>query len=466
MSDPRSAVPPAGPPTDLWEDDAWDDLLAGIREHQVVPIVGPDLMVIELDGTSETLERFLARELSGRLAWPRGAPAADATLNDVASTWIQSGGDCERQRKTISKEIERILRETDFAPPVPLRKLAEIGGLRLFVNLTFDDLLERAIREVRYGGSADGLKSVVYKENRVEDIQLTADETGLTIVYNLLGRVSPQWPYVLTDEDLLEHIRYLQFESTRPRNLFDELNRSHLLFLGEGYSDWLARFFIRTTKSGPLSSARRVKEFLADARAGRDAGLVTFLRRFSHATQVFPGGAVEFVDELYRRWSAAPQQTTATRDWREPPPGAVFLSYSRPDIAAVKSLKQALEARGVVAWFDEDQLEFGDLWIPRVEEYIRRKALLFVPVLSPTTESRHIAKFRREWNVALERNKDHTGSPLPFILPVGLKGTSFRHVPPEFRAVNIKEHDGGAGTEQIVARIVELVGQWRSLGGS
>ncbi len=462
MTEPRIANP--APPPGLWEDDAWDDLLAAIGEQQVVPIVGPDLLVVDIDGVRQPLESYLARTLVARLPWSAAPPAPAMTLNDVASAFIRSAADPDRQRKTVSKEIERILRETDFPIPEPLRQLAEITPLRLFVNLTFDDLLERALIAERYGGDSNGLRGYIYRANRVEDIELTPEEMKQTRVYNLFGRVSPQWPYVLTEEDLLEHIRYFQAESTRPKNLFDELNKNNLLFLGEGYADWLARFFIRTTKNSPLSGQRPVREFLADARSGQDAGLVSFLRRFSSRTQVSPKGAVEFVDELHHRWKAAAKPAITTRQWRQPPPGAVFLSYTRPDIEPVRTLKQALEEHGVTTWFDEDQLESGDPWLDKVEDYIRRQALLFVPVLSETTEQRQKGKFRAEWLCALQRNKDHTGSPLPFIVPVGLKRTSFQAVPPVFREADIKVHDGGAGTERIATRIAELVAQWREAG--
>lgn len=463
MTDPRTA--PALIPSDMWEPDAWEDLLTGIREQNVVAIVGPDLVVVEVDGVKETLERFVARRLITSLPWSGSQPEADATLNEVASSFIRLTADPERQRKTVSKEIERLLHETEFPTPTPLRQLADIAPLRLFVNLTFDDLLERALLQHRYDGDGRQFQSFIYSANRADDIELTPEAMQKTRVYNLLGRVSASRPYALTEEDLLEHVRYFQSEPTRPKNLFDELNRSNLLFLGEGYADWLARFFMRTTKNSPLSWQRPVREFMADHRSGRDPGLVGFLRRFSRATQISPKGAVEFVDELHQRWTAGAQPKAEARHWKQPPPGAVFLSYTRPDIAAARSLKQALEAAGVITWFDEDQLETGDPWLDKVEEYIRRQAILFVPLLSEATEERQKGKFRREWLCALERNKDHTGSRLPFIVPVGLKKTSFQAVPPVFRDADIKIHDGASGTERIVARIGELVAQWREVGG-
>ena len=453
----------------MWEDDAWDDLLSAIGDQSVVPIVGPELVLVEVDGRREPLTRFVARTLAERLPWPGGAPSTtdETNLNDVASSFIRMSPDPERQRKTITKEIGRILGETDFPTPEPLRQLAEITPLRLFVNLTFDDLLERALMEVRYSGAPNDLqfRSHIYSTNQANDIELTPSAMNMTRVYNLLGRVAPGKPYVLTEEDLLEHIRYFQGESTRPTNLFESLNRNNLLFLGEGYTDWLARFFIRATKNAPLSWQRTVREFVADDRARVDANFVGFLRQFSRATQLFPKGAVEFVDELHRRWKAQERPgLRPTRQWLEPPPNAVFLSYTRAAVAPVRTFKQALEARGVTTWFDEDQLESGDPWLERIEQYIKSGALLFVPILSEATEARAQGKFRREWACAVDRNKDHTGSGIPFIVPIGLKGTSFRRVPPVFREADIKEHDGGPDTERAVTRIAEIVAMLKDDG--
>src|SRR5512135_1119764 len=42
----------------------WERLLRDIRRHEVVPIVGKDLLEIEVNGRSITLERFLAEKLA------------------------------------------------------------------------------------------------------------------------------------------------------------------------------------------------------------------------------------------------------------------------------------------------------------------------------------------------------------------------------------------------------------------
>ena len=61
-------------------------------------------------------------------------------------------------------------------------------------------------------------------------------------MFHLLGSASGQ--LALTDAELLEHL-HCWIEDYHPRRLFTALKEHDLLFLGCGFSDWLARFFIR-----------------------------------------------------------------------------------------------------------------------------------------------------------------------------------------------------------------------------
>ena len=58
---------PAAP--ELWRDNIWDRLLDALDEHCVIPIVGPDLLHVEVDGTTTLLDRYIARRLA--LAYQR-----------------------------------------------------------------------------------------------------------------------------------------------------------------------------------------------------------------------------------------------------------------------------------------------------------------------------------------------------------------------------------------------------------
>ncbi len=281
-------------------------------------------------------------------------------------------------------------------------------------------------------------------------------------VYYLMGKLSATGGYVISDEDMLEFVCDLQSPARRPERLFDELKKNHLLILGEGYSDWLTRIFLRTAKGGRLSATRDFVEILADSNTQRDPNLVSFLLHFSSHTRVFrAGGAVEFVEELWKRWSerrpqAPPPEDNPTR--RDMPRNAVFISYAREDLAAVQELKAGLEAAGLTVWFDNERLKPGDDFNPQIEQYISRGCGCFVAVVSKNTERRHEGYFRREWNLAVERDKGIHFTK-KFIVPVVVDETSEPAVvPPRFAQLNYTWLPGGKATPAFAKQLREIVG--------
>jgi hypothetical protein len=263
---------------------------------------------------------------------------------------------------------------------------------------------------------------------------------------------------------LLEFVCALQSESRRPERLFDTLKENHLLILGEGFPDWLARFFLRATRQHRLLDRRDVLEVLADSRTQRDQNLVLFLRHFSSPTRVFQGGgAIEFVDELWRRWiernppQAEPESLHFTPPPHDMPAGAIFISYVREDLEAVRRLKSGLEAAGLTVWFDFDQLAAGDAFDPRIHRNIRNCSL-FLPVLSANTEARHEGFFRREWHYALDRAIDIDPN-APFIIPVVVDDTQkFYRAPEPFLKRHLTRLEGGRVTPQFAERLRQLCG--------
>src|SRR5262249_29587986 len=147
----------------------------------------------------------------------------------------------------------------------------------------------------------------------------------------------------------VEFFHSLQSETHRPHLLFDELNRHNLLILGNSFSGWLARFFLRMAKRQRLSMGGKT-DYVADAGISADSNLVLFLRHFSRGTKIYSGGdAIEFVAELHRRWTERHPASDLSPTVRstELQTGAVFLSYASEDRATVEKIKDALEAVGV-----------------------------------------------------------------------------------------------------------------------
>ncbi|HEY6322464.1 MAG TPA: toll/interleukin-1 receptor domain-containing protein [Thermoanaerobaculia bacterium] len=439
----------------------WEQLLQFIEEGRVVPIVGRDLLTLDLGDRQVLLYDLLAERLAGKLGLP--AEGSPCSLNDVACSYLAEGGELE----DIYSALKSILAGPDALPiPRPLLDLAGIRPLKLFVSTTFDPLLARAIDEVRFGGAAK-TEIFAYSPNAGEDLRSPVAQLERPAVFHLFGKVSAVPDYAVTDEDLLEFVHSLQSEARRPNLLFDELNRRQLLLIGSNFSDWLVRFFLRMAKRERLWQARGGTDIVADARVCEDSGLVLFLQRFSARTKVFPGGAVEFVRELAERWherhppaepAAEPRRSDdpAGSGAPEMEPGAVFLSYASEDLAVVQALKEELEAAGVDVWFDKDALRLGDAYEAKIRGNIDGCSL-FVPILSRHTLTPGRRFFRIEWDHA-EKVAVQVAPSMPFIVPVAIDDISPNEpaIPERFRKVHWQRLPSGKSTPELVGALRQL----------
>ncbi len=457
-----------GPDAESFEADTWDDLINHIEERRVIPIVGPELLTVETDAGPRNLYAWLAPHLASRLGVPASELPAEPTLNEVVVRFLARRG----RREDAYTRLRTIMRETAFAPPLALRQLAGISDFDVYVTTTFDSLLEDALNTVRFAG----LRStdvVAYTPNKVADLPVERALLARPVVYHLLGRLCASPTYVLSDEDTLEFMCALQTDAYCPEKLFGALEKSHLLVLGGGFPDWLMRLFLRLAKRRRLSDPRDVGEILADRHVSGEPGLVYFLRHVSSRTQVYSEGAEAFVAELHRRWvvrrgaTAVPWDIGATGSSdprrflppeRNMPDRAVFISYAREDLAAVKSLKTVLDAAGIATWFDLDRLGSGDDYARNIQRNIGRCSF-FVPVVSANTQRRVEGYFRREWSWAVERTRGMAEG-AAFVLPVCVDDTpeAGALVPEKFLEAHWARLPGGEPTPEFTERLRELLG--------
>jgi hypothetical protein len=405
------------------DDFPWKDLLTSIRDRSVVPILGRELLTLA-DGSGVLLDHELARRLAAELDVDVSGSAAPVELRDVATAFAQQRPD---EREIIYSSLRRILDELDPAPPVSLRKLAEITDFRLLVSTTFDDLVGRALDAAR--GRAplaerraftlpqwrrppqpgqDSVSSLLGRDNRV--------------VFHIFGEISAQPDYAVAEADTLEFVHQLQ--AAPPQDLFDVIDRQQLLFIGCGFPDWLSRFFVRAMKHQPLSTSRPAA--IVDDIVRGEARLVLFLKQ--NKTRVYHGSAVDFVDMLHATWTADRQQRaqragTKVESERDPlPEGGVFLSYASEDRPLVQRVQSELARLNLDAWFDRRELEPGDEYKTKILQTIE-SCSMFVPFVSTTALQQTKRFFWAEWNHALEQAKLFAPKHR-FIVPTSVDGTA------------------------------------------
>jgi hypothetical protein len=439
----------------------WSKLLQSIAKGVVIPIVGRDLLRIEIDGRQQLLYEYLAQRLAAELEIECDPCSS---IDQVVAAYLNASRRNSRDDVNVKTfEILSQLRDAQGQLPVPepLRKLATIDPLRLFVSTTVDSLLPTAL-----GSPADHV--FAYAPNSVlTDIPRDYALSPHRVVFHLFGKISGIPDSALIDEETLEFIWKLHEESMSGRlaNLFDELRTKRLLLIGNAHPDWLARFFVRLSRRERLYSGNEAREFVADGAVVADVHLRDFLENFSPQTKSFGvANPIEFVDQLGEKWEAfaekpAASEVHASVITKKPP--AVFVSYASQDVASVERLQSSLGGAGLDVWFDKGRLGSGDPWWPVIEQNIAT-CDVFVPVISANTNKRDEGIFIREWNRALERLRDMDRATARLIHPVIIDDTPENAVSfSGFRDFHYTRAEGGEARPEFIKALTDIVRERR-----
>jgi hypothetical protein len=396
-------------------DQRWESLFRYIEDGSVVPVVGRDLLWTDVGGQQINIARLLANQLAERLRVASPANLEDDPVDAVVRAYyLMSDHDHERPYAELSDLVNGL--NTSPIPPA-LVKLSAIPFQR-FISTTCDDFLPQAIESVKAVG--ESVSIVVNSLGSAGDIP-RVERSGERVVVQLLGRANPTTDYAITEADVLEFVHQFQ-RTNQPEHLLNTIRRQHLLFVGSGFSGWLVRFFLRLARADRLWINKGLRHFFADRAVIRDSRLRSFLEHPLTAAAVFQtDDAVQFVDELHRRWhdrgglrrhkrAARPadgSQTIAD--------GRVFLSYASEDLPAARRVNELLRAAGIDAWFDKTGFTPGDDWDRIIRTRIEQ-CFLFVPLLSRHTHAPE-GYFNQEWRWAEDRART-IGYGLKFAFPI------------------------------------------------
>jgi hypothetical protein len=411
-----------------------DALANSARRRNLVAIVGADLLTVRLqrpDG-SEIVTPFYDA-VAAQIQQDHGLP--DAALEGAPSTWMlhrvaaalsERGDSHAKVRQTLLAAILKVQQRVLATPA--LDALARLSCFDLFVCLTPDDLLVRALKAAQ-GSAGRPVDVVSYAPNEaITDIVCLPDgpvPAPQLQVYHLLGSgASRRGYFAIHEEEALEYLhRFREAAERNAKSLISELRLRDALYLGCNLPDWMGRGLVRLLNESPLQDQDRTLDYFC---AGtRDARLSGFLSRFSPNSVVFPWEAAEFVEALGTLLPAAdasapaPPPPVLPRAARAAP--TVFVSYARDDADAVRALVAGLRRVGFGRiWFDEHEIVSGDDWAGRIDEALD-SCDYFMPVLSRQADERREGVFWQEWRRALIRSLKVADA---FLLPVGIDALS------------------------------------------
>ena len=105
-------------PTTTLDEDAWDDLLSFIEERRVIPIVGPELLMVTTERGPRVLYDWAAERLAVRLNVNTADLPKPYTLNDVVCLFLAARG----RREEAYVRLRSIIKDATFEPPSALRE--------------------------------------------------------------------------------------------------------------------------------------------------------------------------------------------------------------------------------------------------------------------------------------------------------------------------------------------------------
>jgi hypothetical protein len=449
----------------------WDDLLAFIEQRRIIPVVGAELLAIT-DGekrvplyhvlANSLLRRYFPNDPAQLAGW---SPRENHELSDIVCALADVPRKPAIRISDLYRPIHDTLQRLLVTHPQdlqPLLQLAAISDFDLFATTTPDNLLARALNQVRFDNTAQ-TDEIEYAPKLPTDRRRDIPEmptSKYTAVFYMFGKSDVSSFYAIHDEDALEFAYTLQ-AGNGPERMFSQLRNRSLLFIGCTFCDWLSPFFLRFSNSERLFSVRTKREYLVGEASSKNRDFVAFVDHFSQDTRYYSIDARTFVAELYRRWTERnPQTSSGEVDANTAKSGeTIFISYSSDDIGAARKLNEGLIEIGAdVAWFDKSALKGGDDWNQHIRSAIQR-CVFFLPLISMNTQSRTEGFFREEWLEAAERSRKIQGRKFifPIVIDPDYSGNMGRYalVPEQFRAFQYSHAPGGQMTNDLLQELKE-----------
>lgn len=427
----------------------WNTLVEQVLKGNVIPVIGSEMVKIHGLPSTSFLVNLLAREEFG----------LDEEFTSFTS--LMSHKNCNPNDSIYMLANMQIEENPEFFNPTPLlESFLSIKYFPFVITTTIDPLVENTMRKIH----GDALRVLRFCNDPLanEDIRNSSDLTTPTLYY-MFGKANDvDGSFVLTDTDLLRFSKSWLMPTdsgnrSKPFNLSNALSNKYLLVLGNNFQDWLFRFFWFAMKDEKLAVKTRIPIGM-EALERSDEQLIEFLNYSNINAQV--AELPDFVDELKGRLAASEHNIIDQERFSRPKTNAdVFISYSRADKAVAGRLHDALQEKGLNAWFDRDNLGIGVNFRNEIRDAIRT-CKLFVPILSHNiirqAAEEHV--YRMEWRWAVE-HKRMISSAINYIVPLAEKDFDIEDktadVPEDIYCHNAFIFNSGDGQENDLAEFVD-----------
>lgn len=447
--------------------DRWEQLINEIEEGDVIPVIGPDLLVepkiINIDDDHKRKEN-LHQQLISYIA-------AQTNVQNCPRTFSQLVYD-ENYKKMVRNEnkiynlIHQILCNVDQIAEIdskPSQLLIDLLGTKKFpfvITTSFTPVVENAMREIwgdvnvlNFNNNPQGSS-----QEKGGDIRSPKDMRRPTVYY-MFGKFcnnseSKDPRFVVTDSDMMRFCSSWIKGYGVPKILTESMKKKYLLILGNNYSDWLFRF----VWYGLRSTTNEMKSDVV-VNDSAEESFKQFLERLETFFQEDPSEVIKRIKESIEvRDNSSSLQSLYDTD--------VFISYSHSDKEVAQNLYEALSGKELKVWFDDDSIKKAADWKMSIESGIR-STRLFLPILSKNVEQESIIphEYRTEWSIAADLSSRMGGR--SFIVPFVEKGFDFYNpltkIPKEFSEKNATWYSDRNDLQEITNVILQEIANLKEL---
>jgi hypothetical protein len=406
------------------DDTFWNQLLDRIEIQKVIPVVGPGAITFGLG--DDLLHPWLARQVAAKCHLHFPAADMPKALQQIVDAQRSGGATHEEKRERLAlihRYVFNLLHGSGVQPGVTLYRLARIKDFQLFLTTSFDPLLAKAVEVVQPGSRPADWVCAISLRDGFQDLPAVAGDLPYACVYHLLGKIRKVPDCALWDDETLGFLRELDYHLRASGKLSAALHDSHLLFLGLSFDNWLLRFLVQVVKGKHLSELDHDLFYLSESHetAERDQ-VVVFFSRLTQQFRFIPMPPCEFIAELDRRWQERhPQSSDAATLMKQAhrfahrSPGCIFVSYASPDLPITEYIVKQLQDKGLLVWFDKQQILPGQDWEAEFSEAVEQTCGVFLSLISDTSAQRLTAYNILERNLASKRRDRFADSDVFYI---------------------------------------------------
>jgi hypothetical protein len=406
------------------DDHFWEQFLDRMELQKVIPVVGPG--VITFGRGDDMLHPWLAQKVAAKCHLRFPAADLPKTLQQVVDEQRRGGATYEEKRERLDLVhlyVFNLLTGSGIHPGATLYRLASIKDFQLFLTTSFDPLLALAVEVTQPAVRPRDWVCAVSFRDGFRDLPSSFGDLPYACVYHLLGKIRKAKDCALWDDEVLAFLRELDQHLRASGKLSAALHDSHLLFLGLSLDNWLMHFLIQVIKGKHLYELDRDQLYLSESHetVERDQ-VVAFFSRLTHQLRIIPMPPREFIAELARRWRhrhpQSPDEITImkqTHRLAHRAPGCIFVSYASDDLQIARYIVKQLQDKGLLVWFDKQQLLPGQDWEAEFSEAVENTCGVFLSLISDNTARRLVGYNIKERNLAIERREQFADTAVFYI---------------------------------------------------